>query len=127
MNNIVPGMILNIANGTGTAEDVLVKSVTATTFTADFAYNHSGAYTIISRRGAYLGRVLINAVGTSITLTLYNGHPSILPDAGAALAVITPAANMPPQVFDCACDKGLFYTVAGTTAGDYTLTYLDMV
>lgn len=125
MNNIEVGMMLNFANGTGTAEDVKVKSVTATTFTADFVNNHSGAYTIISRRGAFLGRLVVNAAGTGVTITLYNGHPSVLPDAGAAFAVVTPAAGS-TLIFDCAVDKGLFYTLAGTP-GDYTLTFLDQV
>lgn len=121
--NITPGMILNIANGTGSAEDIVVKSVTTTTFTADFVNGHSGAYTIISRRGTFLGRLAVGQVGTSVTITLYDGHPSTLPDAGAAIAVISPSSG--GTDFECVCDKGLFYTVAGTV-GDYTLMYLDM-
>lgn len=123
MANIQVGMTLNFANGTGTAEDVKVKSVTATTFTADFVNNHSGAYTILSRRGTFLGKLIVNAPGTGVTMTLYNGHTSMLPDPGSAIAVVTPTAGS-TLVFDCACDKGLFYTVAGTV-GDYTITFLD--
>lgn len=124
MINIQVGMILNFANGTGATENVVVKSVTATTFTADFVNGHSGAYTIISRRGSFLGSFVVNSPGSGITVTLYNGHPSLAPDAGTPFAVITPATGM-NLAFNCAVDKGLFYTVAGTTAGDYTMTWLD--
>lgn len=125
MANIEDSMVLNFANGTGAAEDVIVTSTSSTTFTATFVNNHSGVYTIISRRGSFLGRLVVNAPGTGVTITLYNGHPSILPDAGTPFAVITPAAGS-SLVFDCAVDKGLFYTLAGT-AGDYTLAFLDQV
>ena len=123
MANIFAGMRLNIANGTGTAEDILVKSITGTTFTADFLNSHSGAYTVISLKGSYLGKVIVNAPGTSAILTLYNGHPSTLPVAGAAFAIV-PLALGAPAGFDCWCNRGLFYTLSGTP-GDYTLTYLD--
>lgn len=125
--NIVPQMILNIANGTGTAEDVVVKSVnpTAGTFVADLQNSHSGAYTIISRRASYIGNLVVNQVGSGVTITLYNGHPSMVPDAGTAIAAIVPSAVGTIE-FECRCSKGLFYTVAGTV-GDYTLMYLDEV
>lgn len=125
--NILPGMWLNIANGVGTPENVQVTSVNvvAGTFVvASLANNHSGSYTIISLKGSFVGALVVNAVGTGITITLYNGHPSTLPVAGTPFAVITPVAgNSYP--YNCWCSHGLFYTVAGTTAGDYTLTYLD--
>ncbi len=123
MLNIVPGMVLNIANGTGAAEDIVVLGITATTFTANFVTSHSGAYTILSRRGVFLGQLIINKAGSGVTITLYNGHPS-LPDAGVVFAIISPptGSSIPYQ---CSCPKGLFYTVAGSTIGDYTLTYLD--
>jgi len=124
MSNITPGMLLNFANGTGTAEDVLVISTTSTTLTANFVNNHSGAYTIISRRGIDLGNVVIGKSGSGCTLTLYNGHPSLLPDAGASMAVIDPSDPTGREFF-CTCDKGLFYTYAGSTLGDITLMYLD--
>lgn len=125
--NILPGMWLNLANGTGTAENVQVASVNvaAGTFVvSSLANNHSGAYTIISYRAIYLGAIIVNGAGTSMTLTLYNGHPSTLPAAGTPFAVITLAAGQ-DHTFNCRCNRGLFYTLAGTTAGDYTLTYLD--
>lgn len=127
MANIYAGMILNIANGTGSAEDITVSSITSTTFTANFVNNHSGAYTIISRRGIDLGKIVVNTSTTSAaSLTLYNGHPAILPDAGVAFAVID--LNSLPRAahfdYECSCNKGLFYTLTGTP-GDYTLMYLD--
>lgn len=125
MSNIVPGMLLNVANGTGAPEDVRVKAITATTFTADFKNGHSGAYTILSRRGAFVGRVMVNNAGSAATLTLYNGSPSVLPDPGAPFAVI-PLTGATQIVYDCAVDKGLLYTITGS-GFDMTLTYLDQV
>lgn len=128
MLNIVPGLILNFANGTGTAEDVAVITTSATTFTANFQYGHSGAYSIISRRGSDIGKVVVNSAGASGTLTLYNGHPSILPDPGTAFAVIDVSGVVSPLDYGCIIGKGLFYTLtvgSGGSAPDLTLTYID--
>lgn len=124
MANITPGMYLNFANGTGTAESVQVKRVDygGGTFTADFTQNHSGAYTIISTRGTYLGTLLVGAAGTGVSLTLYNGHPSLLPDAGQVVAVITPVA--PGYAINEYFDRGAWYELSGTP-GDYTIGYID--
>lgn len=122
MSHIVQGILLNFANGTGTAEDVIVLSVTSTTFTANFVNGHSGAYNITSRKGISLGSVVINKAGTGDTITLYDGSPNLLPDAGTAFAVITPAFGT--LTYHGSYDKGLFYTVAGTP-GEYTINYLD--
>lgn len=46
MHGIHVGDQLFFTGGTGTAETVTVKTVTNTTFTADFANGHSGGYTI---------------------------------------------------------------------------------
>ena len=46
MTNIVPGILLNVYSGTGTAETVPVTATTTTTFTATFANAHSGTYSI---------------------------------------------------------------------------------
>jgi len=124
MNGITPGVTLNIANGTGTAEDVVVKIITSTTFTADFANNHSGSYNIMSRRqGTFVGRFVVNKAGTTDVITLYNGNPNLSSNAGSAIAVISAAYGT--LAYECAWDAGLFYTVTGTP-GDYTLMYLDM-
>jgi hypothetical protein len=129
ITNIYVGQKLNIANGTGTAEDIRVKRVDPTlgTFTADFANNHSGLYTITSYLGTNVGPLVVNQTGTSITITLYNGSPNLVPlppDQGAIAVINT--SDVSPFSYACTCDYGLFYTVTGTTAGDYTLHYLDM-
>jgi hypothetical protein len=115
-------MILNFANGTGTAEDVVVKTVGTSTFTADFVNVHSGAYTITSKRSTSLGTVVINKAGTTDSITLYDGSPN-LSFGSRTIAVITPVAGN-SLIYNCSCDLGLFYTVSGT-AGDYTINYLD--
>lgn len=124
MNGIYIGKVLNIANGTGTAEMVTVISITSTTFTAFFANSHSGGYTICSVAPTFLGSITINDPGTAMVLTLMNGCPNTQPKAGAVFAVIKPTAAGQSFVFNCVCDTGLFYTLAGTP-GDMTLMYLD--
>lgn len=127
MYGIEAGAILNIANGAGTAEDVRVTAITATTFTATFVNAHSGAYTIIGHRGTFLGRVVVNAPGTSVALTLRNGNPNMLPlptdPAFGIFAVITPVSGF--VEFGCACDYGLYYTLTGTP-GDVSILFADM-
>jgi hypothetical protein len=68
MQNIVVGSILYVSGGTGTAEYVVVTAVSyaAGTFTATFANNHSGAYTIV---GTGLAQISYN--GTGVTETAY--------------------------------------------------------
>jgi hypothetical protein len=131
MSGIVVGKLLNIAGGTGTAENVRVSAVnlSAGTFSADFANNHSGAYSIVSRSPTYLGRLLINQPGSGVTITLRNGAPGLsdLPASAGVFAVIQPSAAGQVFEFACVCDHGLFYTVLSGTAGDYTLTYIDGV
>lgn len=122
MANIISGMILNFAGGTGSAEDIQVISTTATTFTANFVNGHSGAYNITSRRPIDIGTLVVGAAGSGVTITLYNGSQN-LGTPGAAFAVITPVAGATYQFFN-EVEFGLFYTLAGTP-GDYTLGYLD--
>jgi len=89
--------------------------------------NHSGNYTIASLSGTFLGRVVIGAAGSGMTLTLYNGNPNVLPlpTKSGVITALTPVAGQ-PYIFDLACDYGLFYTYAGTTPGDVTIGYTDM-
>jgi len=129
MTGIYKGLTLMIAGGMGTAERVLVKSVDTVglTFTADFLYSHSGAYSIFSQKGTDLGRITVNNPGSGVTITLYNGHPANFP-AGTDFAMITPTASTPFFDFGCSVDHGLFYTAAAAgngTMGDFTLMYLD--
>lgn len=121
MAGIFLNQYLDVSGGTGAAETVQVTAVTSTTFTATFANGHSGAYHITSKRGTKLGAVVINKVGTTDTITLYNGSPNA--PKSSVIGIITPVAGA-TFTYNCACDFGLYYTVAGT-AGDYTITYLD--
>ncbi len=124
MNNITVGRMLNFNGGTGSPEDVQVLSVTSTTFTANFVNNHSGAYVISSSRTVDLGHFTVNQAGSSILITLYDGHPSAWV-AGTVIGVISPNVSEPTREFMVRCNRGLFYVVSGTTAGDYTVTYHD--
>lgn len=123
MANIQVGMILTISEGTGTAENVKVTAVTATTFTATFANTHSSTYNITSKYGIWLGTVIINQVGTGMTLKLYNGHPSVTgittPGYGT-MALVTPVAGA-SLLYHLSADSGLYYEYTGTTPGDVTL------
>ena len=74
MSNIVPGISLFISGGTGTAETVVVQSVTATTFTATFVNGHSGAYTI-----TYAPLATINYNATSVVTQQWNAALFIPP------------------------------------------------
>jgi hypothetical protein len=123
MANITVGRMLNFNGGTGAAEDALVKSVTSTTFTADFVNNHSGGYTISSQRVVDIGHAIIGQAGTGVVITLYDGHPSASP-AGTAFSVISPNAGEPTREYNARCNRGLFYTLSGTP-GDYTVTFHD--
>jgi len=122
MSGIVPGTILNLNGGTGAAEDVVVLSITSTTFTATFVNGHSGAYTISSHKGVFLGPIIIGNPGTSMVLTLFNGHPNASP-AGVTIAVITISASATSYPFAASLDQGGYYTLAGTP-GDITIQYL---
>lgn len=130
MIGIYTGQRLNVANGTGTAEDVRVKSVnvSAGTFVADFAYNHSGAYTITSRNGGFLGPVVVNSPGSSCTITLYHGSPNLvpLPSNQGIIGVLQPSATGQSYPYAWALDLGLFYTVTGSSASDITGGWIDM-
>lgn len=123
MANIEVGMALNINGGTGTAEDVVVTAVTSTTFTATFLNAHSGTYNLVSHRPTFLGEFIIGQVGTSMTLTLYDGHPSYA--QSKVISVIVPVSTRGDYPFACRLDNGLFITVTGTTPGDYTIQYID--
>ena len=71
MAGIQVGTILYFSGGTGTAEYVIVTAVTATTLTATFANNHSGAYTIVSNNIASVAYS-----GTGVTEAAYTTHQS---------------------------------------------------
>ena len=126
MMNIEVGQRFNVNNG-ATGEDIVVSSKTPTSFTATFVNSYaSNAWKLISYRGTALQTIIINNPGTSITITLYNGSPNLfpLPTTQGAIATISPTVNV-TLAYGAICDLGLFYTVAGTTAGSYTLMYID--
>jgi len=130
MSNIFVGQKLNFANGTGTAETVVVKQTPSlTTFTADFVNGHSGAYTISSVSGTFLSKFIFMNAGTTMTLTLYNGNPNVLPlPSKSGIFLVIPTASVvlgQSQALEVTLDYGLFYTYTGTTAGDLTITFLD--
>lgn len=123
---LVVGQAVYIFGGTGAGELVTVTATAAATpsLTAVFANTHSGTYSIVLTHGTKVGTVNFGALGTTMSLVLWNG----LPDLAAAIppakkiATITPAAVS--YVLNCAADQGLFITYTGTTAGDVTITYL---
>lgn len=130
MTGIIVGQRLNIAGGTGTAENVTVTAITGTTFTAVFANTHSGTYNITSVNGTLLGALVVNKAGDSTcVLTLYDGSPNAggPQPVGKAFAVITNPVPPFAPVYGCTCDGGLFYTLTGVTAPELTLTYLDQL
>src|SRR5262249_47561812 len=120
---LVVGQLINFANGTGAAEDVIVTAVDRTnnTMTAFFVNAHSGAYSIVTGRAASVGGLRVNTPGTSAPLPLSNGSPDVLPaitaPAYGIIAVIPLAGTggtVPPIPFDSRCDFGLFYTLTGS-------------
>lgn len=132
MTNIIPGMALNISHGTGTAEDVVVISTTATTFTALFQNAHSGTYNICSWKSTFVKGININQSGTAFTLNLFNGNQNAYFAGGtttpSAFASIVTTAAIPVSHIELpgVIDHGLFYTLSGITGTvDFTLWYAD--
>lgn len=120
--------------GTGTTSVTSAGTVTVTGFPVNtnpqpLATNTSGTYSIASHRSGRLGMVAINAPGNTITITLSDGNPADLTlnngTGGKSIAVITPTAAGYVN-YQCRVKYGLWYTVTGTTAGDYTIMYMDM-
>src|SRR5258708_18593 len=86
--------------------------------TATFANTHSGTYRVRLNRGSVLGTILVGQPGTTMVLTLYNGHPNA---GGTAMSVITPPTAADEVAVGATFDKGVYYTYTGTTAGDVTI------
>ena len=125
MNNITVGRWLNFNGGTGSAEDVQVLSIDtgAGTFTANFVNNHSGGYTISSQRTVDLEDVVIGDPGTSMVVTLYDGHPNSWV-GGTEITTIKPATGEDTKFHKGRINRGLFYTCSGTP-GDVTVWFHD--
>lgn len=122
--------VLLVYGGVGTAEVITISRIDKVGgfCYANFANTHSGTWNIQSVKGTYLGPIVVNKVGSAETLTLYQANPAATgapaPYIGAAFAIITPAAGT-PYPFGLWLPYGLYYTYAATTAGDYTIHYLD--
>lgn len=128
------GQLLNFVKAGGSpAEDVHVLQVdpVGKTFTAQFVntYSNGASVNITSRNGSYIGGLIINSPGTSVSITLSNGHPNLLPlptdPRFGTFAVIQPSAVGNIWWYG-ECEFGLFVMVTGTV-GDYTLMYRDQV
>jgi len=72
MSNVVPGMSLNIAAGGGTAETVVVQSVTATTFTATFGFSHSTGTAVTSTPLASITYSAATVISQANNAVLFN-------------------------------------------------------
>lgn len=124
MAGIYVGMRLNVNDGTQ-HEDVVVSARTPTSFTATFANSYTiNNYWLTGYVPSFIGEFVVNAPGTGVAITLYNGSPNLspLPPGAGAIAVITPATgnfNHRGKL-----EYGLYYTLTGTP-GDYTLYYAD--
>lgn len=70
--------------------------------------------------GAVLARIVINQAGTGMTLTLTDG-------SGGSVIAIATSSSTNPLVYEVEAINGLYYTYTGTTPGDLTVTFLDMV
>lgn len=125
MLNIIKGKFVSIVNG-ATQEYTQVISVTATTFTVNLVNSYGTNSSLFSVDGAWIAGVLVGVPGTTVTLTFFNGLSTMLPRAGAQLSGITiSSAPVGLLEFPIELDQGAFYTLTGTTAGDYTILFLD--
>jgi hypothetical protein len=104
----------------------------ANTFNLEYFFNQVGAaptfqYKNITTNGStqvktgfgYLHNVVINGVGTGETLTLFDNTSC----AGTKIGTITAVAGAAVYPFDSQFTFGLCVTTAGTTPGDYTITF----
>jgi len=78
----------------------------------------SNASTQVKSVAGFLHSIVINAPGSSETLTLFDNTSC----AGTKIGTVTVAAAQ-PLLYDVQFLTGLCITSAGTTAGDYTVSY----
>lgn len=125
MQNIIKGKWVSIVNG-ATQEFTQVISVTATTFTANLVNSYGASSNLYSVDGAWIAGIFVGVPGATVTFTFFNGIAGMLPRAGGQLSGITiSSAPVGLLEFPIELDQGAFYTLTGTTAGDYTILYLD--
>jgi hypothetical protein len=85
-----------------------------------FLYNHisTNTTTIVRALPGFLHAFTINAPGTTETVTIFDNSTCAAP----SIAVITPTVTT-TLTFDTATITGICVQTAGTTAGDYTVSY----
>jgi hypothetical protein len=77
-------------------------------------------------RGQYLGNLVLNVVGTISAITIYNGSPLLYAQgtgAGTTIASIGTPSTTVPYLYNCYCNRGVFYTAVG--AGSFTVMVSD--
>ncbi|HEX6800534.1 MAG TPA: hypothetical protein VF116_22675 [Ktedonobacterales bacterium] len=114
---------------TGAAYEVApitAVNIPAGQITATFAKTHAANFAVRVSHGTFLNGIAIPQIGTAMTLSLYNGHPSA-PGAAPFFTWVTAAGAVPPHLFAGVCDRGLYAVYAGTTPGFVSLTALAMV
>lgn len=86
-----------------------------------YQYNNitTNTNTQVKTGSGYLHTLVINTVGTGETLTLFDNTSC----AGTKIATITAVAGVGVYPFDSQFTFGLCVTTAGTTPGDYTITF----
>jgi len=106
MSNIAVNSVLTFSGGTGASENVTVSAVTATTFTATFANNHSGAYTIksapIASYGPYSATTVVSTALLPQIATMTTPYNIFLPNdvltfartSNNATGLISPAGTL---------------------------------
>lgn len=73
---------------------------------------------VVKGAAGFMRSIVINTVGTGITLTVYNNNAG----SGPEVAVITPTAPV-TLTYDGTMGTGITVVVAGTTAGSYTVNF----
>lgn len=105
---------------------ITAVNIPALQVTATFAHTHSANFAVRVTHGTFLTALAIPQVGTAMTLSLYNGHPSA-PGAAPFFQWLTASGAVPPHLFAGTCDRGLFAVYSGSVAGFVTLGALAMV
>lgn len=120
--NIWPNVAINYTCTTyPTTGTIAIEFTPDSQAQAPYNYSHiaTNTSTVISTVPKFLHTVNIGTAGSSETVTLFDNTTC----SGATIAVITPTVTSPVYIFDISTTVGLCVLTAGTTAGDYTVTY----